>query len=433
MARKNSLLIFVFFFLSFVNVVFAEDTVIKNWEFHGTGFYRFENKKEADYNSSIDDKRQSSQTRIDVSAKAELAENYGYVFFAPQFSKLSGQDDYILTSTTPTASTQQTSGSLYAPTLNIHEAYFAINPNQNRDFTIFLGRQELSYGDQLIMGAVPWSRWGRSFDAMKARYVYDQKITLDLFAAKLQENNYLGSSSGSKPDDSNLYGVYATSDLGQYFKNVDLYFLEKDANTSTGNLFSDTSAYGVRAKSAIGDSNFDYRAEYTYENTRLIAGAEESESQHQLDVELGHTFSFHNTRLALEYFESSKNFDQLFPTGHKFLGYADQFSRRNIKGYVLHISTLVIDKLTLNVDYHLFNRYNKNSPAYNFSGTSLGTSGSKEEIASEVDVVATYNFTSHLQASLGYAVVKPKSYITDQSAGNTENTEFSYFQLLAKF
>jgi len=432
MERKINSILFIIF-LSLGNLVLADDAVMKNWEFHGWGFYRFENKKEADYNSSTFDKRQSSLTRIDVSAKADLAENYGYVYFAPQFSKLSGQDEIFLTSTTPAASSQQTSGSIYSPNLNVHEAYFAVHPTQEKELTFFLGRQELNYGDQLIMGAVPWSRFGRSFDALKIRYLYYEKMTLDLFTAKLQDNNYLGVSSGPKPDDSNLHGIYASSNLGVYLKNMDLYFLRKNGNTSSANLFLNTSALGFRAKSAVGETSLDYRAEYTFENTVLIAGAEESKSQHQFDIEVGYTHSFHNSRLALEYFESSKNFDQLFPTGHKFLGYADQFSRRNIKGYVVHFSTLVIDKLSILLDYHFFYRYDGNTPAYNFAGNSLGTLGSNNNIATEFDVTTVYNFTSNLQASVGYAIVDPKSYIEDQVAGNTKNTEFSYFQLLAKF
>lgn len=432
MKTKLSLL-FIPILLLLNQTASADDLPLKDFSISGSGFYRYETKKEADYNNLADDNRQSSQTRIDLAIKANLTENYGYVYFAPQFSKISGQDEMVLTSTTPTASSQQTSGATYDPKLNIHQAFFAINPTQQKNITLFAGRQELSYGDQLIVGAVPWSRIGRSFDLVKARYILNESFSADLFTAKLQENNFIGTSSGNKADDSDLHGLYILGDLGSYAKNVDLYFLKKNDFTSAGNPFLETSALGLRAKSKISDTSFDYRTEITSENTTIATSGEKSKSEYQYDIEVGYTHSYHNSRLAFEYFDSSKNYDQLFPTGHKYLGYADQFSRRNITGYAAHLSSELRDNLSLAADYHIFNRHDTSSPAYNFNGASNGAVGTNKKIAKELDLVATYNFTSTLQVSLGYSWVMPDTYIKDQAASNSETTEFSYMQLMAKF
>jgi hypothetical protein len=53
----------------------------------------------------------------------------------------------------------------------------------------------------------------------------------------------------------------------------------------------------------------------------------------QYDIELGYALLFKNSRLSAEYFSVSEDFNQLFPTAHKWLGYAGLFKRQNIKGF----------------------------------------------------------------------------------------------------
>src|SRR5690606_22845165 len=47
-----------------------------------------------------------------------------------------------------------------------------------------LGRQELAYGNERLVGAVGWSNVGRSFDAALLR-LRDDRVAADLFAAQL--------------------------------------------------------------------------------------------------------------------------------------------------------------------------------------------------------------------------------------------------------
>lgn len=146
----------------------AQEAPLKNIQINGWGFIRHETKKDADYDSGVKDKTEFTQTRINVSMKADLPENYGYVFFAPQFSKISGQPEFAATSTTANTS-NSTSGNLYDSRLDVHEAYFAIKPTKDENLFLFAGRQELAYGDHLVLGSVPWHRIGRSFDGVKGR------------------------------------------------------------------------------------------------------------------------------------------------------------------------------------------------------------------------------------------------------------------------
>ncbi len=412
--------------LLFAFSALAEEAPLKNIKINGWGFFRHETKKDADYDSAKKDKTEFSQTRINVQMKADLAENYGHVFFGPQFSKISGQDEFVSGEAANTRTS--TSGGLYDSRLDIHEAYFAIKPTQDERFYVFAGRQELAYGDHLVLGSVPWHRIGRSFDGVKARYQFADNLTLDAFSMKLQENN--SAANDLRGQDADLHGAYLMGSFGPNVKNADLYLLRK--NNQNGNI-TDTSAYGLRLKSKIGESNFDYRVEGTLEQVRLAGESSIKKSEYQYDVELGWTLPFYTTRVAAEYFDSSRDYDQLFPTAHKWVGFADQFSRRNLKGYVAHLSTKPIEKVTFFADYHVFQRHDNKRAAFNFGGGSLGDQGSSRDVAQELDLIVAYDFTKTLQLSYGYSWVMAGKYLKDQNASKTTDTNWSYLQLLARF
>ena len=149
------------FFLSSLTIfpAIAREASLNNFQIKGWGFIRQETKNNADYDSKLNDKTEFTQTRINVSVKADLQENYGFVFLAPQFSKISGQPEFSAISATGNTS-NSTSGNLYDSRIDMHEAYFAIKPTKDENLYLFAGKQELAYGDHLILGSVPWHRTG---------------------------------------------------------------------------------------------------------------------------------------------------------------------------------------------------------------------------------------------------------------------------------
>lgn len=414
-------------------MAFAQEAPLKNIKISGWGFWRQENKNNADYQASAKDKQDFNQTRLNVSLKGDLADNYGYVFFAPQFSRIAGSTDYVSNTTTA----QQSSGQLYDPQLDMHEAYIALRPTQDEKFHVLVGRQELAYGDHLVLGSVPWHRVGRAFDGARLSYKFSDRLTADAFATKLLENQSApatastpSTTSRTGNQDTNFNGVYLYGNQGKNLNNTDVYVMKKE-NAATGS-FSDTTVYGLRLKSKIDETNFDYRAEGNLEQVQLT-GESTLKDAYQYDLELGYTFPFYTSRLSFEFLDSSKNYDQLFPTAHKFLGYADQFSRRNIRSYVAHASTKPNEKTTFFADYHIFQRNNNGYGAYNFGGTSLGTTGNSRDVGNELDLVVAYDFTKTVQVSYGYSWVNAGKYIKDQNSKNNAQTHWSFLQLLVRF
>lgn len=426
----------------------AQDAPLKNIKINGWGFYRNETRNNSDFKAGTKDKQNFAQTRLNVTMTGDLADNYGYVVFAPQFSKISGQNE-----TTPEGNETQSSGQLYDPNLNLHEAYIALRPTQNENFHLLAGRQEFAYGDHLLVGSVPWHRIGRSFDAVRARYKFSDRFTLDAFTSKLQENNASqtgvtpadataqGSTLATASQDSDFHGAYFSANLGAYAQAVDLYVFNKDNQAQSGTApalqatgaFKDTLAYGARVKSKAGDTAVDYRAEVTLESVRFHGETDRTSAQ-QYDVEVGYTLPFKSTRFAVEYFDASKNYDQLFPTAHKWLGYADIFARRNIKGTVVHGSTKLTDKLGFFADYHMFQRSSTGKGWFAFNGVETDVASSnKKDLGNELDLIASYEFTKTVQFSVGYSWVNAGKFHKDISDANNGQTQWSFAQLLVRF
>lgn len=350
------------------------------------------------------------------------------IFFQPKFVKTLGANTFVPTSTAVIAS-QQTSATTYDSALSVHQAYFKYNVTDR--FSVLGGRQELNYGDQLIVGGSSWNPTGRSFDLIALKYTHSLGW-LDFFSSKIIDRNTTASSTG----DSDFLGLYTNWKLTDYIQELDFYaFYKRDAEGADP-LDEDFTTMGVRMKSKHG--SFDYRFEGTGQFGE-IAGDHHDGSQ--LDFEVGAFLrSSRKIRIALEYFIASKNYRQLFPSGHKWLGYADLFSRRNVQGMVGHFSVSPSDTLTMELDYHVFQRVESNTAAFKFDGTSYGltsltssTANTDDDIGSELDFTLRKKLTEKFNLAFGYSIFIPGSYIEDTQAIGEERVHFGYLQAVANY
>lgn len=386
------------FSLSVGEVVFAADFNVSS-----TARIRYESKSNQDFLDAGKDYTSSIGSRIRVNITLKQADKYE-LFFQPQFAKTWGALD---------STSSSTSGALNDTELEVHQAYLNYSKNESLQFRV--GRQELSYGDQLVIGEVGWSNIGRSFDAFKLVHQCGDNSKMDLFFSSLVEGSVSTPKTGSK----DLAGLYWSTTLNEkYAKNSDVYYFQlNDHSTAVENNIS---TYGLRLKSDLG--LFDYRLEATWQD-------QENDSANQADIELGHDLPLSKPmRISLEYFVASKTYNQLFPTGHKWLGYADMFSRKNISGYNIQFSNQLTDKLKSEISYHQFLRTDKNVDAYNFSGTAFGSVGDESNIASEIDLTLAYKESDFLSYAIGGSQVTPGQYLKDN--GKVDDMGFLYVQVL---
>src|SRR6185436_14239569 len=113
-------------------------------------------------------------------------------------------------------------------TIDLHQAFITIGNHKEFPLSLKLGRQELSYGEERLVGAFGWNNIGRVFDAAKVRW-QNEWFGADAFVSRVvipedgrwnQNNDYDWFS-----------GFYATSAMIPKHT-TEAYFLARNASPS---------------------------------------------------------------------------------------------------------------------------------------------------------------------------------------------------------
>jgi len=375
-------------------------------------------------------------------------------------------------------------------TLDLHEAYVKVDNVFGQPVSLKIGRQELVYGDQRLIGAFGWNNNGRSFDAIKANFS-NSAVSIDAFASKINDaTTALGTNctTGCGGDnDQDFYGINASikaipnntvEAYAYYWRDAGASFFGQtgmagvttinDAPNKASNLYT----YGVRAKG-------HYKAiDYTFElplqsgniDTSNASGTRATNyniKAFALSATAGYTLPIAmKTRLGVEYDTAqgdndggngaaangsgSKNTDietffNLFPTNHGHLGLMDQQAWRNVDAWSLNATSQVTSKLKLYVAFWNFKLNEKKDAWYgaaNWNNTPGGfraasITNTQTDVGSEVDFVATYKYNSALTAQLGLARFFTGKFLDQagqvNATGNTQDMDWAYLQLTANF
>jgi hypothetical protein len=329
--------------------------------------------------------------------------------FTPQFAKTLGV-------------TTGTSGTTTDSALGVHEAY-GTYPLIHGVLRLSGGRMILSYGDELVVGALEWNNVGRSFDGFRARFTHDT-TWVDFFATKVNENN----AAAPTAPDQDFMGIYSHFESVPALQGVDLYSFYQKSPVAA----KDTQLYVVGARTSGRHDQFDHRIEGTLETGD---GTLSPTSPFQVDAELGIRLPGSlDPRLAVGGFIAGQGYHSLYPTAHKWLGSADVVGRRNLKGLRASAEAHVTSNWVIKSEYHHFERFDSNSDIFKTDGvTKLGNSASSssKSIGSEIDFTLTHAMDSSTTLSGGGALFFEGQYLQDQFASRTP--VFYYVQLETKF
>jgi len=221
--------------------------------------------------------------------------------------------------------------------LDLHQGFAEIKKFLADDVTLKVGRQEVGYGNERLIGTVGWNNIGRSFDGAVLKSEFGG-LTLDLLALKLAEvHQYAPTATVAavqsvRDSGADLFGIYGVSkDIPN--NTVDGYVLyQTDRNQTvpgTNDLSRWTLGGLVRGKASAAD--YDLEAAYQTGSRRGL-----DVSAYLLAGSLSYTFEESPVRrlgLGYERLSGSKpgsskhgSFDPMFHTGHKFYGFMDYFT-----------------------------------------------------------------------------------------------------------
>ena len=161
-----------------------------------------------------------------------------------------------------------------ADALDFHQAYFVVDNLFGTAFRLKLGRQELAYGNQRLVGSVGWSNVGRTFDAAVAAYRTDA-VSVDVFTAQLQ-----GSTVNTFSQ--NLHGLYSTFRLAEAHLADAFVLLDDNRDVVAGGPEAGTKKlqrYTLGAYLHGKPAPFDYAFEAVYQSGKMtLADAQERAS-----------------------------------------------------------------------------------------------------------------------------------------------------------
>lgn len=345
-------------------------------------------------------------------------------FFQPRFVKTMGGAG---TGSAGACTAANNSGGTCDQAMNVHQAYATLMHSDKISYT--LGRYEMKYGDELVIGPVGWSMTGRAFDGLKAHWTASDMIWVDFFYNKVTESGAVGSM------DHNFYGIYFSAKPAPALAEADVYYLvNSDQTGSIDPKTVDRQTAGVRLKGATGA--VDYRVEYATQSGKTL-GTDIKDAD-QTNAEVG--FKFGDSRVSAEYFSANKNYNQLYPTGHKWLGFADLFARRNIDGFVVHASHKFMEHMQANLDYHIFNRVDSATAVFGLAGnlagntgTAYGTTGTDKNVGSEIDLTLSCTKMKAMTWTAGYSAFMGGQYWKDNVSATNDKVNYYYLMATTNF
>ncbi|HEY3042438.1 MAG TPA: alginate export family protein [Vicinamibacterales bacterium] len=326
----------------------------------------------------------------------------------------------------------KTAGSQAAPfrdTLDLRMAYGEIGSTS----TVRIGRQELTFGEQRLLGSLGWANTARSFDG--ARATIKSKIgQVDGFAASVVTIDPKGfDKSGNGNLISGAYGSFTGVIPKQA---IEPYFFWRQARDITAELGGlaplHQATTGLRMAGKL-PAALDYSGELAVQtgsvgSDDVMAWAGHSVIGKTLNGAPGHPRLFGEYNYASGDADRTDGtrgtFDQLYPTGHDKLGLADQVGWKNIHDARAGVEIKPSAKWQLAGSYHSWWLASATDGLYSASGalvarSSAGSAG--RHVGQEIDGQLTYAYSPQLQIGGGYAHLIPGEFLKSMTPGHSYN------------
>ena len=318
-------------------------------------------------------------------------------------------------------------------TTDIREAYFEVGRPEGNGFIVKAGRQELSFGNNRLIGNSWWNNVSRTFDAVRAAY-QQGRLRIDAFAASVVIIRD-GVIDHHNPGN-NLYGLYGSVRDVIPGATLDVYeFWHVQPGYSVVGLKAVHLNQWTTGFRWVGSlpKDFDYRTEIAIQRGEAGAAGIRSWMGHWV---LGYMLKSARTtpRLFVEYdygsgSENTKGavystFDPIYPSTHDKLGLADQFGWRNIQDLRFGQEFRISRRWVLATSLHNYWLANAHDALYPSRGAIVaqradGTAGT--HVGEEVDAQVVFTPTRQSQIGIGYGHVFTGEFLNKTTKGKDYN------------
>lgn len=372
----------------------------------------------------------SQRTRLNVGYAG-----YRYKIFASlQDVRVWGQDASTINRTT----TDANDGLLF------HEAWSEISlvdtTSTIQNFSVKIGRQEISYDDQKVLGSLDWLQQARRHDAILIKYA-NKGWTADIGAAFNQRSEQNAGTTfngqpGTYPAGTNQIGhayksfQYAYIARKFFFGDVSFLFFKDDFNKFTGTVAAPAFTQGVNSRTTTGfyynlnptrklnlNGNLYHQGGKDKMGTKISANQASLTATYQVGRKLFLGIGADYLSGTDENKEATQNnlFDPLYGTPHKFWGYMDYFyvasgfGQQGLLNYFFKTKYVANDNLSLFLDVH------------GFESAAKLNGGLDSYLGTEIDLMARYKFTKVINIEAGYSVMAATRTMASAAVKNVTN------------
>jgi len=324
----------------------------------------------------------------------------------------------------------------FTGTFDLRLAHVDIGAGPNAAVFARVGRQELVYGEQRLVGHLNWTNTARSFDG--ARLTFKKKgYQADVFATsvvRIQADEFDKSGNGNR-----FFGAYGVVGAWVPKGTVEPFvFWRRDQELRTemgtvGNLGATTT--GVRLAGTL-PAGLDYGLDLAIQRGSLGTDAVSAWAGHwQLRHAAGGPLAL---RTTAEYNHASGDanatdgtrgtFDQLYPTGHDKYGLADQVGWKNVSHLRAGVEITPRRGWPITTNYHSWWLADVHDALYNAGSTAIARvpgGAADSHVGQEIDVQLTKALWPQLQLSGGYAHIFPGAFLAQATPG--QGYSYGYF------
>jgi hypothetical protein len=363
--------------------------------------------------------------------------------------------------------------------IDIHQAYLFIGNHKEFPLSLKVGRQELVYGDQRLVGHLRWNNNARTFDAAKIRW-QNALFGVDVWTGGVVYNDHNNLNKANSQD--HFSGAYFNFPTLAKNEIVEAYLLARNVERgiATDNWSGiaapfrfpgaqDLYTAGIKIKSKpLAYDAWDYGVELMYQFgnrtavfpattvAAALAAPRLKQKAYAAILQGGYTWSENawQPRLALIYSYASgdkdatdgesNTFQNLFSTTHLFYGYMDLNSLQNLHDVRLAYTVKPKANISLAAEAHLQSLdrttdfwYNVAGVPRNFTGAAVGSGGGyrinpaySRKLGTEVDLVAAWTFKPYAQIEAAVAHYYRGDYIKQSLAvAGSKDASYYYLQL----
>jgi hypothetical protein len=302
--------------------------------------------------------------------------------------------------------------------------------------TVRVGRQELAFGEQRLIGHLAWVNTGRAFDAARATLRSKKAGQVDVFAASLVRN--LPDSFDKSGNGNRLFGAYASTPKLIPLAAVEPFvFVRRDEN-----LRSEAGTLGTILQTTVGTrvagrlpARLDYGVEMALQRGSLAADSISAWAGHwqvreslpgRLAVKLTSEYNFASGD-ANATDGTRATFDQLYPTGHDKLGLGDQVGWKNVHHIREGFEVSPFKATPISLNYHSWWLASTTDGLYGANGALLARvagGAASSHVGHEIDVQVSRAVTPQLQVTGGYAHMFTGAFLRQATPGASYSTPY---------